>query len=86
MKTSTTRILTTHAGSLPRPDRLVELNAPKFGGEAVDQEALTACLAQALTVAWGAASTPKLPGPSWKPWPKAQSSLRASSGSSSPPL
>ncbi|HEY8692336.1 MAG TPA: cobalamin-independent methionine synthase II family protein [Chloroflexota bacterium] len=49
MKTSTTRILTTHAGSLPRPDRLVELNAPKFGGEAVDQEALTACLAQAVT-------------------------------------
>ena len=36
MKTSTDRILTTHVGSLPRPDDLVELMFAKAEGEAVD--------------------------------------------------
>ena len=36
MKTSTERILTTHVGSLPRPDELVELMFAKAEGETVD--------------------------------------------------
>ena len=36
MKKSTERILTTHVGSLPRPDELVELMFAKAEGEAVD--------------------------------------------------
>jgi 5-methyltetrahydropteroyltriglutamate--homocysteine methyltransferase len=48
VKRSTNRILTTHAGSLPRPDRLVELNAPRFGGQPVNDAELSACLAQSV--------------------------------------
>ena len=33
MKASTSRILTTHVGSLPRPDSLIELNAKRHAGE-----------------------------------------------------
>ena len=40
MKRSTDRILTTHAGSLPRPDGLREVVAAKSTGEPVDEEAL----------------------------------------------
>jgi 5-methyltetrahydropteroyltriglutamate--homocysteine methyltransferase len=36
MKRSTERILTTHTGSLPRPDSLVELMFAKEEGRAVD--------------------------------------------------
>jgi 5-methyltetrahydropteroyltriglutamate--homocysteine methyltransferase len=39
MKRSTDRILTTHAGSLPRPDDLRELVMAKANGEAYDQQA-----------------------------------------------
>ena len=45
---STKRILTTHAGSLPRPARLVDLYARRAGGEAVD-EALLASEGMAAT-------------------------------------
>jgi 5-methyltetrahydropteroyltriglutamate--homocysteine methyltransferase len=38
MKTSTTRILTTHAGSLPRSDALIELNARREQGTASEEE------------------------------------------------
>ena len=41
MHASTTRILTTHAGSLPRPTALVQLLTAKFSGAAVDEENLT---------------------------------------------
>lgn len=41
MKRSTDRILTTHAGSLPRPDGLRELVAAKSSGQPGDQEDLT---------------------------------------------
>jgi 5-methyltetrahydropteroyltriglutamate--homocysteine methyltransferase len=37
MKTSTTRILTSHAGSLPRPDALIEAARARLAGEAVDE-------------------------------------------------
>ena len=40
MKTSTDRILTTHVGSLPRPDDLIELMFARAKGEAVDPELL----------------------------------------------
>jgi 5-methyltetrahydropteroyltriglutamate--homocysteine methyltransferase len=39
-RTDSDRILTTHAGSLPRPKSLTALHAAKFAGEAVDEEAL----------------------------------------------
>ena len=39
MKLSTDRILTTHVGSLPRPDDVAKLLLAKENGEAVDQEA-----------------------------------------------
>ena len=40
MKRSESRILTTHAGSLPRPDGLVEMLGAVSRGEAVDESAL----------------------------------------------
>jgi 5-methyltetrahydropteroyltriglutamate--homocysteine methyltransferase len=40
MQSSTSRILTTHAGSLPRPPALIQLLASKFSGSAVDEVAL----------------------------------------------
>ena len=40
MKRSTDRILTTHAGSLPRPEGLRELVAAKSSGQSGDQEDL----------------------------------------------
>src|SRR5580700_4060390 len=39
MKTSTDRILTTHVGSLPRPDDLFELMLKRMDGDAVDEKA-----------------------------------------------
>ena len=42
MKTGANRILTTHAGSLPRPKSLTALHARRFAGEAIDNEALAA--------------------------------------------
>ena len=40
MLTSRTRILTTHAGSLPRPAALAELHGRRSRGEAIDAEAM----------------------------------------------
>ena len=37
MKRSDRRILTSHAGSLPRPEALLEVNRPKLTGEAYDE-------------------------------------------------
>jgi 5-methyltetrahydropteroyltriglutamate--homocysteine methyltransferase len=37
MKTSRERILTTHVGSLPRPDELIQLNRARHAGEAQDE-------------------------------------------------
>jgi 5-methyltetrahydropteroyltriglutamate--homocysteine methyltransferase len=41
MKHSTDRILTTHVGSLPRPDDLFEMMLAKMDGKAVDEKAYT---------------------------------------------
>jgi len=38
MRNSRERILTSHAGSLPRPDHLIELNRARMAGEGVDEE------------------------------------------------
>ena len=39
MKRSDERILTSHAGSLPRPDDLIELNRARQSGESTDEAA-----------------------------------------------
>ena len=48
MKRSTTRILTTHVGSLPRPADLREMNDAKVSGRPVDQVAWTARVKAAI--------------------------------------
>lgn len=48
MQTSTTRILTTHAGSLPRPEALTRLYVRRAKGEAVDEAELAAAGRQAV--------------------------------------
>jgi 5-methyltetrahydropteroyltriglutamate--homocysteine methyltransferase len=48
MKTSTTHILTTHAGSLPRPDDLVEMNRARLAGEGVELSAILGRLPSAV--------------------------------------
>ena len=48
MKTSTDRILTTHIGSLPRPDDLFEMMLARMDGKAVDAAAYAARLQQAV--------------------------------------
>ncbi len=51
MKTSETRILTTHAGSLPRPPRLAQLHTLRFAGETVDEAELATEVAAAVEAA-----------------------------------
>jgi 5-methyltetrahydropteroyltriglutamate--homocysteine methyltransferase len=48
MQRSTDRILTTHAGSLPRPDDLLTMMRAKFRGEAFDETAYAACVRGAV--------------------------------------
>jgi 5-methyltetrahydropteroyltriglutamate--homocysteine methyltransferase len=48
MRNSGDRILTTHAGSLPRPDELIELNRARLDGESVDEETFQARLGDAV--------------------------------------
>jgi 5-methyltetrahydropteroyltriglutamate--homocysteine methyltransferase len=48
VKRSTERILTTHAGSLPRPDTVRQMLAAKAGGQPVDAAALERGLADAV--------------------------------------
>jgi 5-methyltetrahydropteroyltriglutamate--homocysteine methyltransferase len=45
---STDRILTTHAGSLPRPQSLIALHAAKFAGTPVEQAAIDQAAEQAM--------------------------------------
>ena len=47
MQRSENRILTTHAGSLPRPAELKALHKAKFAGQAVDQAAFEAAVERA---------------------------------------
>ena len=48
MKRSDRRILTSHVGSLPRPEALIEINRAKFAGEAYDQKTYAARLFTAV--------------------------------------
>jgi 5-methyltetrahydropteroyltriglutamate--homocysteine methyltransferase len=48
MKRSTRRILTSHAGSLPRPDALLDVNRAKLAGEAYDEGAYARVLTEAV--------------------------------------
>ncbi len=49
MKTSQDRILTSHAGSLPRPDELIEANRPREFGGSADEAGFQAQLRAAVT-------------------------------------
>ena len=49
MRDSRARVLTTHAGSLPRPDDLIELNRARQAGESSDEGAYQARLAAAVS-------------------------------------
>ena len=48
MKTSASRILTTHVGSIPRPERLTELLRARLGGEVIDEGQLDAYTDEAV--------------------------------------
>jgi 5-methyltetrahydropteroyltriglutamate--homocysteine methyltransferase len=48
VRTSTERILTTHVGSLPRPDELIELNRARQAGESSDEALYQERLAAAV--------------------------------------
>src|ERR1044071_9960216 len=48
MKTSIDRILTTHVGSLIRPQALQEVMREKQGGQSYDQAAYESCLKQSI--------------------------------------
>ena len=48
MKTSTDRILTTHVGSLIRPQALQEIMRAKQGGQPYDQAAYDSCLKKSI--------------------------------------
>ena len=47
MKTSTDRILTTHVGSLPRPESIKALLRGRLSGQGLDEAQLAACVAEA---------------------------------------
>ncbi len=49
MKTSTDRILTTHVGSIPRPDSIRNLLRARLDGRVVDAETLAARVKDAVT-------------------------------------
>src|SRR4051794_27358949 len=49
MKRSTDRILTTHAGSLPRPADILQMIRAKSRGEAVDEHKLGSRVKEAIT-------------------------------------
>ena len=48
MKTSTDRILTTHVGSIPRPESIRALLRARLGGQAIDEAQLAARVAEAV--------------------------------------
>jgi 5-methyltetrahydropteroyltriglutamate--homocysteine methyltransferase len=48
MRSSTDRILTSHAGSLPRPDALIEANRARMAGTGAEETAFQAQLRQAV--------------------------------------
>jgi 5-methyltetrahydropteroyltriglutamate--homocysteine methyltransferase len=48
MKTSSDHILTTHVGSLPRPDDLIEANRTREAGGVIDEAGFQATLRVAV--------------------------------------
>ena len=48
MRTSSDHILTSHVGSLPRPDELIEANRAREAGEAIDEPHFEATLRTAV--------------------------------------
>ena len=48
MKRSTDRFLTTHVGSLPRPDDLVDMMMDRIDGKPVDEKAYAARVTKAV--------------------------------------
>src|SRR5438128_5474173 len=48
MKTSTNRILTTHVGSLPRPESIATLLRARLSGQTIDEARLAAHVAEAI--------------------------------------
>src|SRR5205823_11073776 len=48
MRNSAERILTSHAGSLPRPDDLIELNRQRLAGESDDEAGFQRTLSEAV--------------------------------------
>jgi 5-methyltetrahydropteroyltriglutamate--homocysteine methyltransferase len=49
MKTSTERILTTHVGSLPRPESIKALLRARLSGQTLDEAELAACVSAAVS-------------------------------------
>src|SRR6185503_13345530 len=49
MKTSTDRVLTSHVGSIPRPENVRALLRTRLGGQAIDEAELAARAAEAVT-------------------------------------
>ena len=49
MKTSTHRILTTHVGSLPRPESIRALLRARVSGQSIDEAQLAARVTEAVT-------------------------------------
>ena len=49
MRTSTNRILTTHVGSLPRPESIKALLRARLSGQTIDEAQLSARVAEAVT-------------------------------------
>jgi 5-methyltetrahydropteroyltriglutamate--homocysteine methyltransferase len=49
MRTSRDLILTTHVGSLPRPDELIEANRAREAGEILDEDTFRARLRDSVT-------------------------------------
>ena len=55
MKISTQRILTTHVGSIPRPDSITTLLRARLSGQAIDEARLAKHVAEAMS-GWPASS------------------------------
>src|SRR5262245_35012953 len=49
MRTSTQHILTTHVGSIPRPDSIREVRRARVNGQSVDEHELAARVQKAVT-------------------------------------
>ena len=79
MRRSEERILTTHAGSLPRPPELVRLYVRRAAGEAVDAAEIEAAGRAALALGGAASRSP----PGSTSATMASSSARASSSTCS---